>query len=76
MKLQKLKEMLVGTDEVNQNKNETVFAEVIQFHDERSLSRVIREAKDDGREQSKYYMNSMQGVASHEGLHCTTTLHH
>ena len=53
MKLRKLKETLVATDEVDQNKNETVFAELIQFLDERSLSLVIREAKDDGRKALK-----------------------
>ena len=49
MKLRKLKETLVGTEEIDANKNETAFAELIQFLDERSLSLVIREAKDDGR---------------------------
>ena len=48
MKLRKLKETLVGTGAVNNDKNETAFAELIQFLDERSLSLVIREAKDDG----------------------------
>lgn len=51
MKLRKLKETLVGTDDdaVDQDKNETVFAELIPFLDERSLSLIIREDKDDGR---------------------------
>ena len=53
MKLRKLKETLVGTDEVDQNKNETAFAELIQFLDELSLSLVIREAKDDRRKAFK-----------------------
>ena len=34
-------------------KNETTFAELIQFLDDRSLSLVIREAKDDGRKAFK-----------------------
>ena len=50
MKLKKLKEILVGTSPVDADKNETAFAELIQFLDDRSLSLVIREAKDDGRE--------------------------
>ena len=50
MKLKKLKEILVGTSPVDADKNETAFAELMQFLDDRSLSRVIREAKDDGRE--------------------------
>ena len=37
VKLRKLKETLVGTDDVNNDKNETAFAELIQFLDERSL---------------------------------------
>ena len=53
MKLRKLKETLVGTDAVDQNKNETAFTELIQFLDERSLSLVIREANDDGRKAFK-----------------------
>ena len=48
MELRKLKETLVGTGAVN-DKNETAFAELIQLLGERSLSLVIREAKDDGR---------------------------
>ena len=54
MKLRKLKEILVGTDDpADEDKNETAFAELIQFLDERSLSLVIREAKDDGRKAFK-----------------------
>ena len=37
MKLRKLKEALVGADNVNEDKNETAFAELIQFLDELSL---------------------------------------
>ena len=53
MKLRKLKATLVGRDEVDQNKNKTAFAELIQFLDESSLSPVIREAEDDGRKAFK-----------------------
>ena len=53
MKLRKLKDTLVGNDEVDQDKNVIAFAELIQFLDERSLSLVIREAKDDGRKAFK-----------------------
>ena len=54
MKLRKLKEILVGTDDpADEDRNETAFAELIQFLDERSLSLVIREAKDDGRKAFK-----------------------
>ena len=49
LKLKKLKETVVGTAAVNQDKNETAFAEIIQFLDDRSLSLIMTEAKDDGR---------------------------
>ena len=50
MKLRKLKDVLVGNEaEVDQEKNETTFAEVSQFLDERSLSLVMRDTRDDGR---------------------------
>ena len=50
MKLRKLKDVLVSEDdEVDEEKNETAFAELIQFLDERSLSLVMRDARDDGR---------------------------
>ena len=53
MKLRKLKETLVGTDDADEDKNETAFAELIQFLYERSLSLVIREAKNDERKAFK-----------------------
>ena len=52
-KLKKLKDTLVGTTAVDPDKNDTAFAELIQFLDERSLSLIIREAKDDGRKAFK-----------------------
>ena len=54
MKLRKLKDTLVGVGEVDADKNETAFSELIQFLDERSLSLVIREARDDGRKLSRH----------------------
>ena len=54
MKLRKLKDTLVGEDDdIDEDKNESAFAELIQFLDDRSLSLVIREAKDDGRKAFK-----------------------
>ena len=50
MKLKKLKDVLVGTNQPSAEKNEQAFAELIQFLDERSLSLVMRDARDDGRE--------------------------
>ena len=50
IKLKKLKDVLVGTNQPSTEKNEQAFAELIQFLDERSLSLVMRDARDDGRE--------------------------
>jgi len=44
-KLKKLKDTLVGTDDVDADKNDTAFAELIQFLDERSLSPIIRKLR-------------------------------
>jgi len=50
MKLKKLKVVFTTEDEITVEQNETAYAELIQFLDERSLTLVIREAKDKGRE--------------------------
>ena len=50
MKLKKLKDVLVSTNQPSAEKNEQAFAELIQFLDERSFSLVMRDARDDGRE--------------------------
>ena len=49
MKIRKLKHVLVGEEEVSADDNENAFAELIQFLDERSISLIMREARDDGR---------------------------
>ena len=49
MKLKKLKETLVGTGDIDAEKNELAYAELIQFLDERSLTLIMRDAPDDGR---------------------------
>ena len=71
MKLRKLKETLVGTGAVNNDKNETAFAELIQFLVERSLSLFIREAKDDGRKAFKILREFYAGSSKHRMI----TLH-
>ena len=53
MKIKKLKDVLVGDDEPDAERNEMAFAEMIQFLDERSLSLVIRDANDNGRKAFK-----------------------
>ncbi len=52
MRLKNLKAVInpSATDEVNAEKNEECFAELIQFLDDRSLSLVMRDARDKGRE--------------------------
>ena len=51
MKLQKLKSVILtpASEEVNRDKNEQAYAELIQFLDDKSLSLVMRDAADDGR---------------------------
>jgi len=51
MRLQKLKDVIAPAQEgeVNAEKNEEAFAELIQFLDDKSLSLVMRDARDDGR---------------------------
>lgn len=50
MRIQKLKDTILPSDEEpDAEKNEEAFAELIQFLDERSLSLVMRDAVDDGR---------------------------
>jgi len=51
MRLRKLKDVLdtPADAEVDENKNAEVFAEVIQFLDDKSLSLVMRNAIDDGK---------------------------
>ena len=51
MKLRKLKDVIIADEntDIDEDKNEESFAELIQFLDETSLGLVIREANDDGR---------------------------
>ena len=51
MRLQKLKDVILPAPdtEVDAAKNEEAFAELIQFLDDKSLSLVMRDAKDDGK---------------------------
>ena len=44
MKLKKLKNVFTSVDDITEEQNETAFAELIQFLDERSLTLVMREA--------------------------------
>ena len=51
MRLQKLKDTIVGSedDEIDADKNAEALAELIQFLDDKSLSLTMRDAIDDGR---------------------------
>ena len=56
MRIQKLHDVFVpseGEDELDEVKNANGFAELVQHLDDRSLSLIIREAKDDGRKALK-----------------------
>ena len=63
MKLKKLKETIGPdtTDAPNDEKNEEAFAELIQFLDDRSLSLVMRDARDNGREALKILRSHYRG---------------
>ena len=49
MKIRKLKYVFTTTDEISDETNEMAFSELIQFLDERSISLVMRDARDNGR---------------------------
>ena len=51
MRLQKLKNVILApmSEDVDTDKNEEAFAELIQFLDDKSLYLVMRDAVDDGR---------------------------
>ena len=54
LKIKKLKDVVTSTAEtVDDDKNEEVYAELIQVIDEKSLALIMRDAKDDGREAMK-----------------------
>ena len=55
MRLQKLRDMILAADEdeIDDDKNAEAFAELIQFLDDESLSLVMRDAADDGRQALK-----------------------
>ena len=61
MKIKKLKDILVGIGPVTQDDNENIYSELIQFLDERSISLIMRDAKDDGRKAYKILKDHYAG---------------
>ena len=54
LKIKKLKDIVTSTDDnVDEDKNEDVYSELIQLIDEKSLSLIMRDAKNDGRKSMK-----------------------
>ena len=49
LRLRKLKKTVLGEGHIDIAKNEEAFSEIVQFLDNRSLSLIMRDAKDDGR---------------------------
>lgn len=49
LRLMGLKETILSTGDIDEEKNEECYAKLIQFLDDKSLSLVMREATDDGR---------------------------
>eukprot|EP00794_Sanderia_malayensis_P001265 gene1265-1395_t len=66
MKLKKLKHGCATHDKITAEVNETAFAEVIQFLDERALTLVVREAKSDVTKAWKIQKNIMPVEANRE----------
>ena len=65
MRLQKLKDVILSEEEdVDQEKNEEAFAELIQFMDDRSLSLVMRDAVNDGRAALKILREHYAGAST------------
>ena len=65
MRLQKLKDVILSEEEdVDQEKNEEAFAELIQFLDDRSLSLVMRDAVGDGRAALKILREHYAGAST------------
>ena len=61
MKPKKLKNVFVGETAITDEQNETAFCELIQFLDERTLTLVMRDAKDSGRGALKMLCNHYAG---------------
>ena len=54
LKIKKLKDIVTSTDDtVDEDKNEEVYAELIQLIDKKSLALIMRSAKNKGREAMK-----------------------
>ena len=65
MRIQKLHDVFVpseGEDELDEVKNANGFAELVQHRDDRSLSLIIREAKNDGRKALKVLREHYQRI--------------
>ena len=63
MKLKNLKDILIGSNEIDEDENEVAFAELVQFLDERSIALVIRDARDKGREAFKILKDHYAGTS-------------
>ncbi|CAM1301865.1 Uncharacterised protein r2_g1167 [Pycnogonum litorale] len=61
MRLRGLKNVLVGAADPDEEKNEEAFAELIQFLDDRSLSLIMRDARDNGRKAFQILRNHYAG---------------
>ena len=73
MKLKKLKSMILpNSTAADTEKNEVAFAEMIQFLDDVSLSLVMRDAKDNGRETLAILRRHYRGKGK-QGIICLYT---
>ncbi|CAM1296992.1 NT5C1A (predicted) [Pycnogonum litorale] len=74
MRLQKLHDVMVPlvdeTEPPTAGRNSDAFAELVQYLDDRSLSLVIRDAKDDGRKALKILKSIIWAKVSPESSRC------
>ena len=61
-----MKDVFVTENEITAEQNEVAFSELIQFLDERSISLIMRDARDNGREAFKFSKNIMLVVENLE----------
>jgi hypothetical protein len=74
MRLQKLEKVFTGNGDPSAEDNATAFAELIQFMDDKSLSLIIRDAKDDGKKSLQILRNHYIGDSKPRILSLYTVL--
>ena len=71
MRLRDVKVAILSDGDVDASKNEEGFAELIHFLDDKSLSLIMRDAVDDGREALKIFRAHSAGTGKPRIISCT-----